>query len=148
MPLKDRWRKWKEWEGEEQQSLDDLRNKTRYRELKEDAEDRKDGNDSLSIKRKEEIKVIFYKSNTRKKYVIFTPHATADIHGAIGCDQKILKVVWGDTNSSPGPYPSATICRKFHVCCRLGRELFNLPSYFRRCSAEAESLPHRDSWCT
>jgi hypothetical protein len=39
------------------QLLDDFRHRRRYLELKEEAEDKKDGNDSLSIKHKEEIHI-------------------------------------------------------------------------------------------
>ena len=42
--------------------LADLRNRRRYWELKEEAEDQEYGDDSLSIKHKEEIRVIFHKS--------------------------------------------------------------------------------------
>ena len=40
------------------QPLDDLRNRRRYWGLKEEAEDEIDGNESLSIKHKEEIHIL------------------------------------------------------------------------------------------
>ena len=42
--------------------------------------------------------------------------------------KKGLPQCGGDTSSCPGPYPTAA-CPEFHIGCRLGRELFTLPTY-------------------
>ena len=43
-------------------------------------------------------------------------YAAADVHEAMGCYQKsfIILVVWGNTSSRLGPYPTAA-CPEFHV---------------------------------
>ena len=44
------------------------------------------------------------------------------------CNQKGFTQCGGDTSSCLGPYPMAA-CLKFYIGCRLGRELFTLPTY-------------------
>ena len=54
-------------------------------------------------------------------------YAAADVHGAMGCNQKRFTLVY-----CPDPYPTAA-CPKFHVGCRLSRELLTLPVCCRQC---------------
>ena len=53
-------------------------------------------------------------------------YAAADVHGAMGCNQKKLYTSGGDTSSCLGPYPMVAY-PEFHVRRRL--ELLNLPLY-------------------
>ena len=52
------------------QLLDNLRNRRRYWEIKEDAENRKYGNDSLSIKHKEEMHILLGPTNKQHIFII------------------------------------------------------------------------------
>ena len=54
------------------------------------------------------------------------------LHESMGCDKESFTLVWRDTSSCPGPYPTAA-CPKFHVGCRPGRELFTLPICCHQC---------------
>ena len=55
-------------------------------------------------------------------------YAAADIYGVMGCEQKIIMVVWRWRKLLSGPYPT-TACPEFHVGCRLDQELFTLLTY-------------------
>ena len=58
-------------------------------------------------------------------------YTAADFHGAMGCDQKS----GGDNSFCPAA------CPEFHVGCRLGRELFTLPTDMEFILAQDQ--PHR-----
>ena len=62
-------------------------------------------------------------------WVAAHPYAADDVHGVMSCDQKKL---YNSVVVTPAPvriptYPMAT-CSEFHIGCRLGQELFTLPS--------------------
>ena len=57
------------------------------------------------------------------------PYAAADVRGVVGCDQKEL---YTGVAVTPSPVQIPTqrsfVHPEFHVGCRLGRELFTLPT--------------------
>ena len=58
-----------------------------------------------------------------KEFTLVEPsYAATDVHGSMGYDQKVLHKLLS------GSQPNSR-CPEFQVSCRLGQELFTLPTY-------------------